>query len=547
MFKLDIEPISPRLKNNRDAHKACLNLPKPSEKLVAVTPLNKDKKVRFAEPITSSSNIPKQSDYFKTKDSNKPLLTSTGVNHTTSASGSKPLGNKKNNRITRPPSSNKKNKVEDYSRKVKSSLNKTNFVSEPINNALVKHSVRNAKFESVCAICNKCLFDANHDMCLINSVNDVNVVQIVLWYLDFRCLKHMTWNHSQLMNFISKVLGIVQFGNDQVAKTMGLSKDNLARGIPQLKFQKDHLCFALGKSKKSSHQPKADDTNQEKLYLLHMDLYGLMRVESINGKSIYCEDLVKLNSKADFGIFVGYTPANKAFRIYNRRTQKIMKTIHVRFNELTAMASEQFDPGLGLQFVPVAPAQRAVDIADSPVSTSIDQDASSSNVILFSDSVDTPMVEKNKLDKDLQGTSLDATLYRDMIGSLMYLTSSRPDLIYAVCLYARWSSKKQNSTAILSTKAEYITLSGCCAQILWMSSQLIDYGFTFNKIPLYCNNKSVIAICCNNVQHSRAKHIDVRYHFIKEKVENRIVKLYFVNINWLTSSLNRCQEKDSTS
>ncbi|GKD97673.1 hypothetical protein Tco_1381570, partial [Tanacetum coccineum] len=65
-----------------------------------------------------------------------------------------------------------------------------------------------------------------------------------------------------------------------------LAKDGLARGIPKLKFKKDHLCpaCALGKSKKSSHQPMAEDTNQEKLYLLHMDLCGLMRVESINGK-----------------------------------------------------------------------------------------------------------------------------------------------------------------------------------------------------------------------------------------------------------------------
>ncbi|GKA81481.1 hypothetical protein Tco_0788173 [Tanacetum coccineum] len=113
----------------------------------------------------------------------------------------------------------------------------------------------------------------------------------------------------------------------------------------------------------------------------------------------------------------------------------------------------------------------------------------------------------------------------------------------------RWSLKKQKCTAISSTKAEYIALSGCCAQILWMRSQLTDYGFQFNKIPLYCNNKSAIALCCNNVQHSRAKYIDVRYHFIKEQVENGIVELYFVrtNINWLTSLPNPCQEKDSIS
>nr|GEZ63734.1 retrovirus-related Pol polyprotein from transposon TNT 1-94 [Tanacetum cinerariifolium] len=65
-----------------------------------------------------------------------------------------------------------------------------------------------------------------------------------------------------------------------------------------------------------------------------------------------------------------------------------------------------------------------------------------------------------------------------------------------------------------------------------MRSQLTDYGFQFNKILLYCDNKSEIALCCNNVQHSRAKHIDVRYHFIKEKVDNGIVELYFVQTKY---------------
>ncbi|GJU24944.1 hypothetical protein Tco_1163565 [Tanacetum coccineum] len=70
------------------------------------------------------------------------------------------------------------------------------------------------------------------------------------------------------------------------------------------------------------------------------------------------------------------------------------------------------------------------------------------------------------------------------------------------------------------------------SQILWMRSQLTDYGFAFNKIPLYCDNKSDIALCCNNVQHSRSKHIDVRYHFIKEKFENGVVELYFVKTEY---------------
>ncbi|GJW98069.1 retrovirus-related pol polyprotein from transposon TNT 1-94 [Tanacetum coccineum] len=623
-----------------------------------------------------------------------------------------------------------------------------------------------------------------------------------------------------------------------------LAKDGLARGIPRLKFQKDHMCSAcaLGKSKKSSHQPKAEDTNQEKLYLLHMDLCGPMHMASINGKRYFLvviddysrftwvrflrtkdeapeaiikciknsqvclnatvrnvqtnnrtefvnqtsvartpqqndvverrnrtlveaactitpyelmqdkkpdlsffhvfgalcyptndnDDLGKLDAKADIGIFVGYAPAKKAFRIYNKRTRKIIETIHVTFDELTTMASEQFSSGPGLHSLTLAtsssglvpnPISQQPCFKESPKTPIFHDDpryespheestshGSSSNMrqthtqfehlgkwtknhpianviddlsrsvsmrkqlqtdsmwcyfdafltlvepknfkqamtepswidamqeeihefqrlevktnefgrvlknkarlvaqgfrqeegfdfeesfapvsrkeairifianaahknmmiyqldvkttflngelkeevyvsqpegfvagqpitcvqaqkgplrsqisttcmvrhaiklpnlttVLQSDSVDTPMVEKSKLDEDLQGIPIDAILYRGMIGSLMYLTSSRPDLIYAVCLCARYQAKH--------TKKHLNALTG--------------YGFQFNKIPLYCDNKSVIALCCNNVQHSRAKHIDVRYHFIKEQVENGIVELYFVRAEY---------------
>ncbi|GJR77932.1 retrovirus-related pol polyprotein from transposon TNT 1-94 [Tanacetum coccineum] len=95
-----------------------------------------------------------------------------------------------------------------------------------------------------------------------------------------------------------------------------------------------------------------------------------------------------------------------------------------------------------------------------------------------------------------------------------------------------WSSKRQKSAAISSTEAEYIALSGCCAQVLWLRSQLTDFGIGFNKIPMYYDNKSVIALCYNNVQHSRSKHIDIRLYFIKEQVENGVVELYFVNTEY---------------
>ncbi|GJU99364.1 reverse transcriptase domain-containing protein [Tanacetum coccineum] len=81
-------------------------------------------------------------------------------------------------------------------------------------------------------------------------------------------------------------------------------------------------------------------------------------------------------------------------------------------------------------------------------------------------------------------------------------------------------------------EAEYIAMSGCCAQIIWMRSQLSDYGLAFNNIPLYCDNRSAIALCCNNVQHSQSKHIDIRHHFIREQVEKGVVELYFVTTDY---------------
>nr|GEZ61950.1 retrovirus-related Pol polyprotein from transposon TNT 1-94 [Tanacetum cinerariifolium] len=128
------------------------------------------------------------------------------------------------------------------------------------------------------------------------------------------------------------------------------------------------------------------------------------------------------------------------------------------------------------------------------------------------DHVDIPMGDRLKVDKDPLGIPVDHTRFCSMVGSLMYLTASRPDLVFVVYMCARyqdvrtheevhpevlsslainWSSKKQKSTAISTTEAEYIAMSGFCAQILWMRSQLTDYGFDFNKIPLYCDNQQV--------------------------------------------------------
>nr|GFC20142.1 retrovirus-related Pol polyprotein from transposon TNT 1-94 [Tanacetum cinerariifolium] len=100
-----------------------------------------------------------------------------------------------------------------------------------------------------------------------------------------------------------------------------------------------------------------------------------------------------------------------------------------------------------------------------------------------------------------------------------------------------WSSKKQDCTSMSFAEAEYVSLSTCCAQVLWMRTHLTYYGFHFDKIPMYCDSKAAIAISCNPVQHSHTKHIDVRYHFIKEKVEKGIIELFFVGTEYQLADL----------
>nr|GFC55528.1 copia protein [Tanacetum cinerariifolium] len=158
------------------------------------------------------------------------------------------------------------------------------------------------------------------------------------------------------------------------------------------------------------------------------------------------------------------------------------------------------------------------------------------------DPVDTLMVEKSKLDEDREGKAVDPSHYRafadaDHAGCQDTRQSTSGSVQFLGERIISWSSKRQKSAAISSTEAEYIALSGCCAQILWMRSQLSDYGLVFNKIPMYCDNKSAITLCCNNIQHSRSKHIDIRYHFIKEQVEQGVIELYFINTEYQLADL----------
>nr|GEZ36748.1 hypothetical protein [Tanacetum cinerariifolium] len=163
------------------------------------------------------------------------------------------------------------------------------------------------------------------------------------------------------------------------------------------------------------------------------------------------------------------------------------------------------------------------------------------------DTVPTPMVEQAKLKLDLVGKPIDHTDY----SSHSHVTSSRPDIMFATCMCARYQANpnEHHVSAVRrifrylkgtinlglwypkdfvfdlttysdadhagchldrKTESEYVADSSCCAQVLWMRTQLTDYGFFYDKLPIYCDSKSAIAISCNPVQHTQTKHIDVR-------------------------------------
>ncbi|GKE54307.1 hypothetical protein Tco_1489463 [Tanacetum coccineum] len=152
----------------------CPSINNSSDKLVVVTTKNKDKRVRFTEPVTSSGNTNIKTTSSLNLLSNKPMLSSIGVKLSTSASGSQPLGNTKKDKIQRPPSSNLKNKVEAHSRTVKSSLKNKTCVVEPNRTANVQHSKLNANSKILCVKCNGFMLSDNHDLCVLDFINDVN-------------------------------------------------------------------------------------------------------------------------------------------------------------------------------------------------------------------------------------------------------------------------------------------------------------------------------------------------------------------------------------
>ncbi|KAI3681514.1 hypothetical protein L6452_36313 [Arctium lappa] len=218
----------------------------------------------------------------------------------------------------------------------------------------------------------------------------------------------------------------------------------------------------------------------------------------------------------------------------------------------------------------------------------------------FSDSkpASTPMETHKQITVDLEGEDMNVHHYRSMIGSLMYLTASRPNIMFPVCVCARfqvrpkqshyqavkrifrylkgqprlglwyphdssfdllaysdsdlgranldrkstsrgcqflgarlvsWQCKKQTTVSTSTTEAEYIAAASCCSQVLWIQTQMLDYGVTFIHTPIFIDNSSAISIVNNPVKHSKTKHIEIRYHFIRDCNEKKLIQVVKVH------------------
>nr|GEV05120.1 hypothetical protein [Tanacetum cinerariifolium] len=261
------------------------------------------------------------------------MLSSTRVKLSTSASGSQPSGNTKKDRIQQPSSNTQNNKVEAHPRTIKSSLKNKNCAVEPKGTIIMQQSKLNANFELIYVKCNGCMLSDNHDLCVLNVINDVisrpksksikktskrkvlkstarkptvlrtdtpmPVVTLVYSRKPSKFKTNVPVSKPKIIKSVSDnnkeptkswesiVLDVPYSSLDECRLSKLFSaRHGLVRGLLKIKFEKDHLCStcAMRKSKKKSHKPKSKDTNQEKLYLLHMDHCGPMCVTSVNGK-----------------------------------------------------------------------------------------------------------------------------------------------------------------------------------------------------------------------------------------------------------------------
>ncbi|GJY51406.1 putative ribonuclease H-like domain-containing protein [Tanacetum coccineum] len=201
---------------------------------------------------------------------------------------------------------------------------------------------------------------------------------------------------------------------------------------------------------------------------------------------------------------------------------------------------------------------------------------------------------KKPLVKDGDADDVDVHLYRSMIRSLMYLTTSRPDIMFAVCACARFQVTPKTSHLLAvkrifrylkgkptlglwysrdspfelvaytnsdyagatqdrksTTRAEYVAAASCCGQVLWIQNQLLDYGYNFMHTVINIDNNSTICIIENPVQHSKTKHIEIRHHFIRDCNAKKLIQMVKIHTDHnvadlLTKGFDAGREKIST-
>nr|GEU72955.1 hypothetical protein [Tanacetum cinerariifolium] len=458
-----VEPIVPRLRNNRDVHLdylrhlkesvetirdiveetkvvrpldrsivaacrytkhsqelleyaigTCPQGSQPRAKQLAHIPLIGKKQVTVAKPSDKSDRTThKLVVIVKTKKTNVPVPPSTGVKSCPKASGSQPKSNLKTNRIS-PAKGVNKLPVEDQPRTNTSHIRTTNCVD---SSSRLKHTVINSNSDSVCQTCNKCLTSFDHDMCVATYLKSAvaplfirhnckvvrKVVQIVLWYLDSGCSKHMTEDRSRLMNFVKKFIGTVRFGNDHFGAIMGYGDYVIGNSVisrngvverrnrtlveaarTMLIFSKASMflwaevvataCYTQNRSliHTRHHKTPYELVHNKKPDLTFFRVFGAL-CYPIND----IEDLGKLQPTADTGIFVGYAPSRKGprtkFGSCNFVCTPTNKELEILFQP---MFDEYLEPPHAKR--PVSPAQAVqalVNSAGTPLSTTIDQDA----------------------------------------------------------------------------------------------------------------------------------------------------------------------------
>ncbi|GJV42754.1 hypothetical protein Tco_1421194 [Tanacetum coccineum] len=425
------------------------------------------------------------------------MLSSTGVKPSTSASGSQPSDKIKKDKIRKTPSSTQKNKVEAHPRKVKSSLKNKDCVVQPKGTAHVQHSKLNENFELKCVKCNGCMLSDNHDLCVLDFINNVNARK------QSKSVKKRNLGNLKLMfllaNLRSSKLFSVKFRNDHMVKIMGygdyqignvtISRVYYVEGLGPNLFSIGQFCYS--NLEVSFRQHTCFIRNLEGVDLLTgsrgNNLYTLF-LRDMMASSPIC--LLSKASKTKSWLWHRRLSHLNFGTDKSKITRKQSKTSkHGHENQKSSKRSQRFK----------AEARKARP-------------------------TEKHLLAVKRIFRYLRGTVNRGLWYpKDSSIALTAFT----DADHAGCQDTRRST---------SGSMQFCFGDDC------MRSQLTDYGLGFNKIPMYCDKKSAIALSCNNVQHSKSKHIDIRFHFIKEHVENEVIELYFVNTEYqLADIFTKCE------